>query len=84
MVKLLKGHSDVVEALVSMPRDDSNDYLVSASRDNSIKLWDVESARCQSTLTGHRNWVKGLAITRSGRLVSASADGTVKLWNTNT
>ena len=28
--------------------------LASGSEDDPIKIWDIESGACQSTLTGHR------------------------------
>ena len=28
--------------------------IVSASRDTNVKIWDVESGKCQRTLKGHR------------------------------
>jgi len=89
MMKVLTGHTGVVEALSALPRTDASEgngpykYLVSASRDNSIKMWDINSYKCERTLIGHKNWVKGLAVTRSGNLVSASADSTVKIWKTD-
>ena len=30
--------------------------LASGSADNTIKIWDIESGACQSTLTGHSHW----------------------------
>ena len=28
--------------------------IVSASRDTTVKIWDVESGTCKTTLKGHR------------------------------
>ena len=33
----------------------SNGNVVSGSRDNTLKVWDVSSGRCLCTLTGHTN-----------------------------
>ncbi|MGE5374875.1 MAG: helix-turn-helix domain-containing protein, partial [Bacteroidota bacterium] len=49
---------------------------------NDIKIWDAVSGRELLTLTGHRNWVMGLAFSPDGRtLASTSKDGSVKVWS---
>ena len=35
--------------------------LASGSRDGTIKIWDIESGACQSTLTGHNGYVPALS-----------------------
>ena len=30
--------------------------LASGSADKTIKIWNIESGACQSTLTGHSHW----------------------------
>jgi len=54
--------------------------LASASKDKTIKLWDVASGRELRTLTGHRGNVESLAPT-GDPLVSAGHDGSVRFWN---
>mmetsp|Transcript_17513 Transcript_17513/g.28348 ORF Transcript_17513/g.28348 Transcript_17513/m.28348 type:complete len:751 (+) Transcript_17513:140-2392(+) len=78
----LIGHSGVVETLVTIPREDSEQpYLASASRDRSIRIWDTQTQSCVKNLVGHRNWVKSLHLMPDGKLASGSADGTVKVWD---
>jgi len=52
--------------------------LATASRDGTIRVWDVESATTTVQLR-HRG-VHTLAFTSSGQLVSAGSDGTVCWW----
>ena len=55
---------------------------VSASRDNTLKVWDLESGRELRTLEGHSDSVYGVAVTPDGRrAVSASGDKTLKVWD---
>jgi len=56
--------------------------LASGSADNTIKLWDANSAKAIRTLTGHQNAVVSVSFSPDGKiLASGSADNTIKLWN---
>jgi len=37
-------------------------HLLSASRDHTVKLWDMETGFCDHTFTDHTDWVRTLAI----------------------
>jgi len=55
---------------------------VSASRDNTLKVWDLESGRPLRTLEGHSSGVTSVAVTADGqRAVSTSWDNTLKVWD---
>jgi WD40 repeat protein len=58
---------------------------VSASQDQTLKVWELGSGRELRTLTGHTNWVHAVAVTPDGqRAVSASDDNTLKVWDLET
>ena len=58
---------------------------VSASWDNTLKVWDLETGRALRTLQGHSVMVRGVAVTADGkRAVSASWDNTLKVWDLET
>lgn len=59
----------------------SFEYVATGSRDKTIKLWNTRQ-ECIATLTGHDNWVRGLAFHPGGRyLLSVSDDKTIRCWD---
>jgi WD40 repeat protein len=75
----LEGHSDSINAVTITP---DGKLAVSASKDETLKVWDLQTGECRRTLRGHRDRVTSLAVTTDGKLaVSASIDKTIKVWN---
>jgi WD40 repeat protein len=76
----LQGHRALVSALLI-----SKTLLFSASHDNTIKVWDIDTNTCIGSMSGHSNWISCLAIsTRRHKLYSGSWDNTIKEWDLNT
>ncbi|TPX36671.1 hypothetical protein SmJEL517_g01362 [Synchytrium microbalum] len=60
-------------------------YVVSGSRDKSIRIWDVATGQCIHTLNGHDNWVRGVTTHPAGKhLISVSDDKTMRIWDLRT
>lgn len=58
--------------------------LVTASRDNTVSVWDVESGKQLHKLKGHTNLISGLDISADGRfIVSSGWDHKMILWDLN-
>jgi WD40 repeat protein len=56
--------------------------LASASVDNTIKVWNLQSQKPIATLVGHSSFVSSVAFSPDGlTLASASWDKTIKVWN---
>jgi WD40 repeat protein len=56
--------------------------VVSASWDETLKVWELASGRAVATLQGHSACVTACAMTTDGRhVVSASQDKTLKVWD---
>jgi len=60
--------------------------LLSASRDTTVKLWDVETGFCDHTFSQHNDWVRCLAVRQSdGALWSSSGnDQTIYVFDSAT
>jgi len=57
-------------------------YIISGSRDRTIKIWQVSTGACVKTLQGHDNWVRQVLIHPSGRfIVSCGDDKTIRVWD---
>ncbi|MCX6579832.1 MAG: NACHT domain-containing protein [Candidatus Aminicenantes bacterium] len=75
-------HSGSVRACAFLP---DGKRVVSASEDNTLKLWDVETGKEIRCFSGHTDSVLSCAALPDGRrVVSASADNTLKLWDVET
>ncbi|MBQ0958128.1 hypothetical protein KAK06_04075 [Ideonella sp. 4Y11] len=56
--------------------------MVSASDDNTLRLWDAASGQCLATWVGHSGPVQACAFSPDGaRVVSASRDNSLRLWD---
>lgn len=58
-------------------------FIISGSRDKTIKLWDALSGLCLMTLVGHDNWVRAVLFHPGGgkRILSCSDDKTLRVWD---
>ncbi|KAI8590320.1 putative platelet-activating factor acetylhydrolase isoform 1B alpha subunit [Geranomyces variabilis] len=57
-------------------------YVVSGSRDKTLRLWDATTGNCLHVFTGHDNWVRDVAPHALGRfIVSVSDDRSLRVWD---
>jgi WD40 repeat protein len=55
--------------------------LATCSADNTVRIWNADSAQQLRVLNGHTDWVYALALSPDGNLVaSGSWNGEVKVW----
>lgn len=91
----LKDHDHTVECIAWAPESASSNildatipnrttgpFLISGSRDKTIKVWDVGVGACLFTLIGHDNWVRGVCWHPGGNyIISVSDDKTLRIWD---
>ncbi|MFN6947258.1 MAG: WD40 repeat domain-containing protein, partial [Cytophagaceae bacterium] len=76
-----KGHD---AALTSLASDKENIFLVTGSRDNTAKLWNIATGKEIRTYSGHEESITSVDISFNKKFVAtASNDGTAKVWETS-
>src|SRR5215472_11086845 len=79
LIRTLSGHKFGITAVAVTPE---GQRAVSASWDNTLKVWDLASGRELNTLSGHTGLVAAVAVIPDGRrAISASGDNTLKVWD---
>ncbi len=77
-----EGHYDSVTAVAITP---NGKQLISGSKDNTIRIWDIETGENTNTLKGHEGWIQAVTVTPNGdQVISGSTDGTVCIWDIKT
>uniref|UniRef100_A0A8R1DZY0 WD_REPEATS_REGION domain-containing protein n=1 Tax=Caenorhabditis japonica TaxID=281687 RepID=A0A8R1DZY0_CAEJA len=77
-IATFEGHKFGVTGVVNI----SEQQFMSGSRDCSVKLWDIETAKTVLTSTINRNLVTHLTYNYNTRLVAqTSEDKSVRLWD---
>jgi WD40 repeat protein len=55
---------------------------LSGGSDNTLKLWDIATAKELRAFNGHSNWIHSVAYSPDGNVaLSGAADHTLKLWD---
>ncbi|KAI5421537.1 hypothetical protein KIW84_045092 [Lathyrus oleraceus] len=75
LVASLRGHTKSVACLTI----GAYRMLYSGSKDQSIKVWDLDTFECKMTLNAHTNEVTSL-LCWDNFLLSGSLDCTIKVW----
>jgi WD40 repeat protein len=74
-----RRHTDSVSSAAYSP---DGARIVTASRDQTARVWDAESGEELLSLRGHTSWVLSAAYSPDGaRIVTASADQTARVWD---
>lgn len=75
--RVLQGHKKGVTQVAFL----NETQVVSSSLDHTLKVWDVTSAKCRATFTGHRDEVFALTVSADGKyLASTGYDGRIIVY----
>lgn len=82
---VLRGHSKWITSLswepIHLVRPGDKPRLATASKDGTIKVWDITRRVCLYTLSGHTNSVSCVKWGGQNILYSGSHDKTVRCWD---
>eukprot|EP00039_Didymoeca_costata_P028596 m.21650 g.21650 ORF g.21650 m.21650 type:complete len:435 (-) comp7196_c0_seq1:50-1354(-) len=85
----LDGHEAVVNSVAWVPATDNDEtvlLLASGSRDEKVRLWNIDSSGKSSCLwvgKGHKNGVNSVAVQPTGKMIaSGGSDRNILLWAT--
>lgn len=70
-------HGDYVRAVAV---DEKGGWVVSAGRDEDVKIWDRASGRLHHTFSGHFEEITGMLLTGQ-TVVTVSIDATIRQWS---
>ena len=82
VTQIFNGHE---WAVLSAEFSDDGKFVITASEDNTARIWDATNGKELSLLAGHTARVTSVAFApgeNPTRAVTASQDGAVKLWDT--
>jgi ribosome assembly protein 4 len=78
----LRGHKKWVTALSFEPlhMDPHSTRLASASKDQTVKIWNLRTGLCETTVCGHTDSVESVKWGGAGLIYTCSRDRTIKVW----
>ena len=74
----LEEHSSLTYDIIKTPHES---YVITASDDKTICIWDTKTWKLDKQLIGHTDFVNTLTMLDQTTLVSGSEDSSIKLWN---
>ena len=78
-IQTFDGHAAGIYSVVASA---DRRWVLSASEDKTLRLWQTETGQCVRTLEGHADWVRSACLSLDGRLaLSGSWDRTLRLWD---
>lgn len=73
----LNGHQQGVRSLSLSSRG----RLISGGEDKTIRIWNLETGKCEEILDGHDDFVRVVLGIGEDRIVSGSRDNSLRIWD---
>ena len=80
--KTLRGHRKYVTALCFEPYHANTNCsrLASSSKDATVKIWNITTGNCETTISGHSDSIEAVRWGGNGLIYTASRDRTIMVW----
>ena len=76
---LSKEHKGRINCMIKM----SNNDIVTAGQDKTIKVWKIDNHNSLLTLSGHKSMIWSLNEIKGNKLITGSSDNTALIWDLN-
>lgn len=81
-LETFEAHNEEITDLTTCP---GSRFVVSGSKDGTVKVWNLQEGSLEATLIGHSGPVQSVSLSTTSRIVaSASKDFTARIWNVRT
>lgn len=81
LLKEFVGGDDNDKWLFSLKFSPNKKFLLSASGDTTVRLWETNSYTCIRKIKGHKSFVWTAAFSRDGSFIASGGnDGTIRIW----
>lgn len=79
---ILSSHAGGINSLAVTKETEDRHWIISASEDKTLKIWDLKNGTLARTLLGHEDSVTSIAVTPDGKVgISASEDSNIIVWD---
>jgi WD40 repeat protein len=74
---ILNGHSSSINSLALLP----NNNIISASNDKTLKIWNIKTNHCLTTMENNGYELSSLIILANGNIATCSNDDQICIWS---
>lgn len=76
--KILTNHTNEITSIVVLPS--KNPKIISASKDNTLRLHDIDNNKSEIIPIGHSKYITSICIIEE-KIATGSEDKTIRIWD---